>query len=573
MKPRFLLTCVVAVSCLSAGVCLFGAALPPWWSDADIGNPGQAGGATTDGDTYTVAGGGADVWGRSDQFNYASQNLSGDFTITARVTDQQATNAWAKSGVMIRQTADPDSAYVFLFVTPGHGVSLQYRSSAAAAAAEAANIPGPTAPYWLKLLRSANTYIGFASSDGSDWSRVATIHVTMTDTVNAGLAVTAHDDTMLNTSTFDSVSLAPTTPTGAALTPPMGWNSWNHFHCGVTDAIVRAQANAMVASGMRDAGYVYVNIDDCWEGQRDDQGFIQPDPARFPDMNALSDYVHGLGLKLGIYSSPGPLTCQRRPGSLGYEAQDAQTYAGWGIDYLKYDWCSAAQAGLDQQTAYWKMSEALKATGRSIVFSMSQYGQNQVWTWGAAVGGNLWRVSGDISDNYDRMSSIGFGQNGREIYAGPGRWNDPDMLEIGNGHMTLDEYRTHMTLWCLLAAPLIAGNDLTQMNWDTLALLTNMEVLAVDQDPAGIQGRRVSQANGLEVWAKQLSDGSYAVGLFNRTLSDAPIAVNFADLGLAGSALVRDLWNQQDLGSFDGSFSANVPTHGAVLIRIAASVE
>jgi alpha-galactosidase len=534
-------------------------------TDTDIGSPARPGSATFSGGTSTVNGGGADVWGSSDQFNYAYQRSAGDVTITAHVTSQQPTSAWAKTGVMIRETTDAGSAYVFLFVTPGNGVSMQYRVSTGSVSAQVANVAGPTAPYWLKLLRSGNTFIGFGSDDGASWVRIGTIGVNIASSAAVGLAVTAHDAAALNTSTFENVGIVNTQPSGLAVIPPMGWNSWNHFHCNVSDALIRAQADAMVASGMKDAGYAYVNIDDCWEGQRDDQGFIQPDPSRFPDMKALGDYVHGLGLKLGIYSSPGPLTCQHREGSLGHEEQDAQTYADWGIDYLKYDWCSGQG---DQQSAYWKMGEALKKTGRPIVYSFSQGGRNQVWTWAPAVGGNLWRVSGDISDNYDRMSSIGFGQNGREIFAGPGHWNDPDMLEIGNGHMTDDEYRTHMSLWCILAAPLLAGNDLRNMTDTTVSLLTNPEVIAVDQDSAGIQGHRISQSAGLEVWAKELADGNYAVGLFNRTLSDATLAVNFADIGASNSSSVRDLWNQQDLGVFDNAFWATVAAHGAVLIRV-----
>ncbi len=344
----------------------------------------------------------------------------------------------------------------------------------------------------------------------------------------------------------------------------MGWNSWNHFKCKVSDSIVRAQADAMVSSGMKDVGYVYVDIDDCWQGQRDAQGVLQPN-ERFPDMKALAEYVHGKGLKLGIYSSPGPKTCARYEGSYSHEEQDAQTYAAWGIDYLKYDWCSATG---DQKAAYAKMRDALLKTGRPIVYSLCQYGMERVWSWGAAVGGNLWRTTGDIHDRYESMALIGFGQNGLERFAGPGHWNDPDMLEIGNGGMSDDEYRTHMSLWCLLAAPLLAGNDLTQMSAATVALLTNPEVIAVDQDPAGVQGHRVSQEGPLEVWVKPLADASKAVGLFNRSNSAAPVTVYFRDVGLGNAAMVRDLWARRDLGSFQNSFTADVPKHGVVLIRV-----
>ncbi len=361
-----------------------------------------------------------------------------------------------------------------------------------------------------------------------------------------------------------AVTSQPQPPAGIALTPPMGWNSWNHFECKVSDTIVRAQADAMVASGMKAAGYEHVNIDDCWQGQRDAQGFIRPN-ERFPDMKALAEYVHSKGLKLGIYSSPGPKTCAGYEGSSGHEEQDAQTYAAWGVDYLKYDWCSAAG---DQRAAYAKMRDALRKTGRPIVYSLCQYGVERVWSWGASVGGNLWRTTGDITDHYDRMSLIGFGQNGLERFAGPGHWNDPDMLEIGNGGMTDDEYRTHMSLWCLLAAPLLAGNDLTKMTPATLAILTNPEVIAVDQDPAGIQGHRLRQEGPLEVWMKPLADGSKAVGLFNRSSSGASLTVEFRELGISDSSTVRDLWLRRDLGRFQNSFSAAVPRHGVLLTKV-----
>ncbi len=360
---------------------------------------------------------------------------------------------------------------------------------------------------------------------------------------------------------------APPPPQHLAPTPPMGWNSWNHFAEKVTDAIVRQQADAVVSSGMRDAGYLYVNIDDTWEGQRDAQGFIRTN-EKFPDMKALADYVHSKGLKLGIYSSPGPKTCAGYAGSYNHEQQDAQTYANWGIDYLKYDWCSAGDLKLDMEAAYTKMHAALQKTGRPIVYSLCQYGLNQVWRWGPEVGGNLWRTTGDIEDDYGRMAYIGFGQNGLEKYAGPGQWNDPDMLEVGNGKMSTDEYKTHMSLWCILAAPLLAGNDLTKMTPDTLAILTNREVIAVDQDVAGKQGYRIWQEGPLEIWMKPLADGAKAVGLFNRGYSPASMTVNFRDLGISGAASVRDLWQHQDLGQMRDSFTATVPRHGVVMVKI-----
>ena len=352
-----------------------------------------------------------------------------------------------------------------------------------------------------------------------------------------------------------------------AQTPPMGWNSWNHFACKVNDEVVRAQAEAMASSGMKAAGYTYINIDDCWQGKRDAQGRIQPN-EKFPNMKALADYVHSKGLKLGIYSSPGPKTCAGYEGSLGHEQQDAQTYAEWGVDYLKYDYCSFRGDLEAQKAAYKKMHNALEKTGRPIVLSLCQYGMDRVWSWGASVGGNLWRTTGDITDNYDRMTLIGFGQNGLERFAGPGHWNDPDMLEVGNGKMNHDEYLTHMSLWCLLAAPLLAGNDLSKMTPETIAILTNAEVLAVDQDRAGKQGYRVWQEGPLEVWMKPLADGSKAVGLFNRGESGASVTVEFSAIGVRGSATVRDLWAKKDLGKFERSFTANVPTHGVVMVRV-----
>lgn len=359
----------------------------------------------------------------------------------------------------------------------------------------------------------------------------------------------------------------------------MGWNSWNHFAGRVTDADVRAAADAIVSSGMRDAGYVYVNIDDTWEGQRDAHGNIQSN-SKFPDMKALADYVHSKGLKLGIYSSPGPQTCARFPASYGHEQQDADTYAKWGVDYLKYDLCSyrtimkneangdAQKEWTMMQQAYEKMHQALLATHRPIVYSLCQYGWDAVWKWGPQVGGNLWRTTDDIRDRYDSMSVIGFSQAGLAKYAGPGHWNDPDMLEVGNGHMTPDEYRTHMSLWAMLAAPLLAGNDLSQMDDTIKSILMNKDVIAVDQDALGKQGDRVHASGPFEVWAKPLSGGAKAVALFNRSEAVYPITVHLADVGFSGSAKARDLWAHKDLGTLTGSYTAAVPRHGVVMLRL-----
>lgn len=351
-----------------------------------------------------------------------------------------------------------------------------------------------------------------------------------------------------------------------ARTPPMGWNSWNHFACEVSDAIVRAQADAVVTTGMKSAGYLYILIDDCWQGTRDSGGQIRPN-RKFPDMKALADYVHSKGLKIGIYSSPGPKTCAGYPGSYDHEEQDAQTYATWRMDYLKYDLCSYDGMG-DQVAAYKKMGDALKKTGRPIVYALCQYGMQKGWQWATSVGGNLWRTDDDIRDNYYTMAELGFGQNGLEGFAGPGHWNDPDMLEIGNGGMTADEYRTHMSLWCILAAPLITGNDLAHMTTETIGILTNSEIIAIDQDALGIQGHRLRQEGPIEIWIKSLEGGSIAVGLFNRGWGAMPVTLKFRDVGFSNSAVVRDLWAQKDLGSFEEKYTAVVPQHGVVMLTL-----
>ena len=367
--------------------------------------------------------------------------------------------------------------------------------------------------------------------------------------------------------------------TTLAATPPMGWNSWNHFAERVTDADVRASADIIASNGMRDAGYIYVNIDDTWEGERDATGVLHTN-SKFPDMKALADYVHSKGLKIGIYSGPGPKTCGGYAGSMGHEEQDARMYAEWGIDYLKYDLCSlndiiTKQANGDrakylelEKAAYERMHKALVATGRPIVYSLCQYGFDHVWTWGPEVGGNLWRTTTDIQDNWSSMTAIGFQQTGLEKYAAPGHWNDPDMLEVGNGGMNPVEYRTHMTLWSILAAPLLAGNDLSRMTPETLAILTNKEVVAIDQDRLGKQGYRLSAVGPIEIWEKPLSGGAKAVALFNRGESVWPITLDLKSVGFAQGAKLRDLWAGKDVQSTNGSYTATVPSHGAALLRI-----
>jgi alpha-galactosidase len=371
-----------------------------------------------------------------------------------------------------------------------------------------------------------------------------------------------------------------------AATPPMGWNSWNFFAGKVTDKDIRDTADLLVSTGMRDAGYVYVNIDDTWEGERDAQGRIQSN-SKFPDMKALADYVHSKGLKLGIYSSPGAKTCARFEGSLGHEEQDAQTYADWGIDYLKYDLCSYRTVMQEQfpddvqgqyrlmRAAYEKMHQAIVKTGRPMVYSFCQYGWDAVWEWGPSVGANLWRTTGDISANFDRMSSIGRGQAGLAKFAGPGHWNDPDMLEVGNGKLTRDENATHMTLWAMLAAPLIAGNNLTEMKPEVAAILMNKEVIAIDQDALGRQGDRVYAEGPLEIWAKPLKSAgggkAMAVAIFNFT--DTPnemrgIRLHLREMGLGETVSARDVWAGKDLGKIRDDWKTTVPRHGAVLLVV-----
>jgi alpha-galactosidase len=370
--------------------------------------------------------------------------------------------------------------------------------------------------------------------------------------------------------------------TKVAATPPMGWNSWNHFAVRVTDADVRSAADMMVSTGMRDAGYVYVNVDDAWQGERDAQGVLHPN-ERFPNMKALGDYIHSKGLKFGVYSSPGVKTCGGYAGSLDHEAQDAKMYADWGVDYLKYDLCSfedemkkvrAAHPDDPEAAkklmiaAYKKMGDALKATGRPILYSLCQYGVDQPWKWGPEVGATMWRTTDDIDDSYWRMITIGFSQAGLSKFAGPGRWNDPDMLEVGNGKMTEDEYKTHMSLWVILAAPLLAGNDLSKMSNADKNILMNKDAIAIDQDALGKQGDRLYQSGDLDVWTKPLSGGRVAVGMFNRSWSNREVSVNLAEIGFKDGADVRDVWKGKDLGHRSGVFRDWLPKHGVTLLIV-----
>jgi len=367
-----------------------------------------------------------------------------------------------------------------------------------------------------------------------------------------------------------------------ALTPPMGWNTWNKFACNVSADLIKQAADAMVKSGMKDAGYQYIVIDDCWQVSRDGRGDIVADPQRFPGgIKAVAEYVHSVGLKFGIYSDAGSKTCEGRPGGLGHEYQDALQYAAWGVDYLKYDWCNTTTQ--DAKASYANIRAALDAAGRPIVLSICEWGKASPWLWGKEVGGNLWRATGDIQDRWAGKKEWEPGNccsyGAVDIvdlvadlysYAGPGHWNDPDMLEVGNGGMTDTEYRSHFSLWAILAAPLMAGNDLNTMRPEIHDILTNKEVIAVDQDPLGSQGRRVWKDGDQEVWSKQLKDGSRAVILFNRGMTQQTIVASWEQIGYPHglSAAVRDLWLHKDVGNFVGKFGAAVPSHGVVMVTV-----
>ena len=485
----------------------------------------------------------------------------------------------------------------------------------------------------------------------------------VTQAGESAVTLTATNALGKNTTSFKIV-IGPT----ICLTPPMGWNSWNNFGPRIDDGKIRAAADAMVSSGLIDHGWTYINMDDNWQGERDAQGTIHPN-AKFPDMKALTDYIHGKGLKAGIYSGPGPYSCEGAEASYQHEDQDAATYAAWGEDYLKYDMCSYSlmtqleisrlcapllspddekalmlatarqiavhellsrlahpsptgkyqrqpdeiKAAMDEMTGWTKeqlnaakisnedqhdalykkarrfnsdnhkgidlenevarqpwvtMRASLDKVNRDIVYSIS--GAYKIWEWGQPEpGANLWRTTDDIRATWQKVELNGFSQNGLEKYAGPGHWNDPDMLEVGRGGLTPDENYTHMTLWCMLAAPLFIGCDMTQMSRFALSLFSNDEVLAVDQDALGKQGWRAKQDGQKEVWMKPLADGSVAVAFFNRGEAPADVAIQWSDLSLNGPQTVRDLWRQKDMGAQATGYSVQVAKHGAELFKVA----
>ena len=374
-----------------------------------------------------------------------------------------------------------------------------------------------------------------------------------------------------------------------AMTPPMGWNSWNKFACNVSEKMLMETADAMASNGLKDAGYEYIVIDDCWQISRDSAGFIVADPVRFSSgIKALADYIHSKGLKFGIYSCAGTKTCAGRPGGRGHEFQDAYMYAKWGVDYLKYDWCSSD--GQTQKESYTLMSSMLKEAGRPIVFSLCEWGGSKPWEWAGEVG-HLWRTTGDIGDCFDCFKDQGtWKSNGvmkildmqkdMRQYAGPGHWNDPDMLEVGNGGMNENENRAHFAMWCMIAAPLIAGNDLRNMEPKTLAILTNAGAIAINQDALGIQGLKYASDGGFETWMKPLAGGDWAVCFLNRSEEAKNIdfdwvknVVNdeFSKRKLDASAetfKIMDVWAKKDLGTTKKALKASVPSHDVLMMRL-----
>ncbi len=362
---------------------------------------------------------------------------------------------------------------------------------------------------------------------------------------------------------------------GLALTPPMGWNSWNTFGVNINEDMIKETVDIMISSGMKDAGYEYIVIDDGWEAlERDTDGNLVPDPAKFPGgMKALGDYIHSKGLKFGIHNCAGTKTCSGFPGGRGHEFQDARLYASWGVDYLKYDWCAHGTA--DSKETYKTMGDALYAAGRPVVYSLCEWGDTKPWLWAGDIG-HLWRTTGDITDcfNCQEVYSLGLKpilelQVGLEKYAGPDQWNDPDMMEVGNPGFSLAESRAHFSLWCILAAPLMAGNDLRIMKPEILEILTNKEAIAIDQDSLGKQGYRFMDHPGKEIWVKELSGGDWAVCFFNDSDVEVPLQINWAHLSfLSGEYKIHDIWNKKDLGTTKNQGKFKLASHDTILLRL-----
>lgn len=360
-----------------------------------------------------------------------------------------------------------------------------------------------------------------------------------------------------------------------APTPPMGWNSWNTFEANISADLIKQTVDILISSGMKDAGYTYVVVDDGWEAlSRDSLGNLIPDPAKFPDgMKVLADYVHSKGLKFGIHNCAGTKTCNGYPGGRGHEFQDARLYASWGVDYLKYDWCAHGTA--NAQETYKTMGDALYAAGRPVVYSLCEWGNNKPWEWGKDIA-QLWRTTGDITDCFDCQGEYDMGwkyilasQVGLEKYAGPNAWNDPDMLEVGNPGLSLTESRAHFSMWCMLAAPLMAGNDLRKMTPEVLAILTNKEALAIDQDPLGKQGYQYMNHPGKQIWVKELSDGNWAICYLNTSDDKMTIRINWAHYGfLTGEYAMRDLWKMKDIGTTAKNLDVVIDSRDVLFLKL-----
>ncbi len=366
-----------------------------------------------------------------------------------------------------------------------------------------------------------------------------------------------------------------------AKTPPMGWNSWNHFECNdVNEQVIKDMADAMVSSGMKDVGYEYIIIDDCWQIGRTADGKIMVDSIKFPNgMKSLSDYIHSKGLKFGIYSDAGTHTCAGRPGSKDHEKQDAESYADWNVDYLKYDWCNTQ--GQDPIESYTIMRDAIYLAGRPIVFSICDWGYSQPWEWAGEVG-HLWRTTLDITDHWDGTrwgNQLGWTnilekQVGLEKYAGPGHWNDPDMLEVGNPGLTINEARAHFTMWCMLAAPLITGNDLKNMSNDIRDILINKELIAIDQNPLGKQGFKIVDEGNFEIWQKQLSDGAIAICLLNLEIKDKDYTISWSTMNIkdfSGNYKIKNLWENKMIENTDKEVSVRVPARDVLIFMLTKS--